>query len=338
MANSNRLAKRYLDDLTQAPDELYQQGFAPLLRYLDANAPLAARIGYSVSPKQDCVRFGQTPLMHFYSSAFTNVTFNKNSGEYKLKNSYWGLFGINGPLPSHLTEYAIERNYRLKDKTFTEFLDIFHHRFISLFYRAWADAQPTVSHDRPEQDSFRKRLTAISGDEASGTDTFSQNKNIHQYMSGLYSQKNRSGTALSQILSEYLGLNVWLEEFQGCWYELQPHEQTQLGKKNAVLGIDSIVGGRTYQCNFNFDINIGPVTYKQYTNLLHNKKYLKTVANLTKKMVGQEYNFTIKIVLKAHQTQSCHLGSARLGINSWCQNKSSHLMQSDPVIIHKKVH
>lgn len=53
MANSNRLAKRYLEHLTTHSDELYEQGFAPLLRYIDANAPLASRIGYSVSPKQD---------------------------------------------------------------------------------------------------------------------------------------------------------------------------------------------------------------------------------------------------------------------------------------------
>mgnify|MGYP002700839615 FL=1 len=104
MANSNRLAKRYLEDLSKNPDELYQQGFAPLLRYLDANAPLAERIGYSISPKQDFVRFGQTPLLHFHSSAFTKVKFDNNSGDYKLKNSYWGMLGINGPLPSHLTE------------------------------------------------------------------------------------------------------------------------------------------------------------------------------------------------------------------------------------------
>ncbi len=334
MANSNRLAKRYLDELSKDPDELYHQGFAPLLRYLDANAPLAARIGYSVSPKQDCVRFGQTPLLHFHASAFTEVRFGSVNGDYKLKNSYWGMFGINGPLPSHLTEYAIERNYRLKDKTLAEFLDVFHHRFISLFYRAWADAEPTVSHDRPEQDTFKRMINAFSGDVGAGQDSFNQYQNIHQYLSGLFSQKNRSSQTLRQLLSESLHLDVAIEEFQGRWCTIEPSEQTRLGRANATLGVDSIAGGRTYQRSFSFAINIGPVNYDQYIGLLNNKQRIKNIIKLTQKAVGQEYEFSINILLKAYQTKPCQLGAAQLGINSWCQNKSSHLAQHDPILIY----
>jgi len=298
---------------------------------------LAARIGYSVSPKQDFVRFGQTPLLHFHSSAFTKVKFDNNSGDYKLKNSYWGMLGINGPLPSHLTEYAIERNYRLKDTTFTEFLDVFNHRFISLFYRAWADAEPTVSHDKPDQDNFKKRFGAISGESSAIQDTFNQNKNIHQYLAGLYSQKNRSAKTLCQILSEYLKLDVTIDEFQGGWYELQKNEQTKLGNLNATLGVDSIIGSKTFQRCFNFSINVGPISYIEYIKLLNNEHRLKTIVELTQKNVGQEYDFKINILLKPQQTRVCQLGFGKLGINSWCQGESSHLAQLDPILIYKKV-
>ena len=336
MANSNRLAKLYLDELSKDPQELYQQGFAPLLRYLDANSPLASRIGYSVSPKQDCTRFGQTALLHFHSSAFTETKFESKTGNYKLKNSYWGMLGINGPLPSHLTEYAIERKYRLKDKTFTEFLDVFNHRFISLFYRAWADAEPTVSHDRKDHDTFKERLNAFSGEANVHKDTFDQNRNVHQFLSGLFSHKNRSSKVLSQLLSEYLHLEVSIEQFQGRWYQLELDEQTQLGKNNFSLGIDSIIGKRTYQRSFNFTINIGPVDYSEYIRLLNNKHRIESIIELTQKAVGQEYEFSINIILKAHQTQPSQLGSAKLGINSWCQDKSSHLAQHDPILVYKK--
>lgn len=335
MANSNRLAKRYLEDLSKDPDELYRQDFAPLLRYLDANSPLAARIGYSVSPKQDCVRFGQTPLLHFHSSAFTEVKFGTVNGSYKLKNSYWGMFGINGALPNHLTEYAIERNYRLKDKTFAEFLDVFHHRFISLFYRAWADAEPAVSHDRLEQDSFKKRVNTFSGEAGEGQQSFVQNHNVHQYLAGLFSQKNRSGKVLSQLLSESLHHPVTIEEFQGRWYDLEPSELTQLGKANASLGMDSIAGKRTFQRNFNFAIKIGPIDYSQYIALLNNNQRMKNIIGLTQKAVGQEYEFSIQIFLKAYQTTTSQLGSAKLGVNSWCQGKSNHLTQHDPILVYK---
>lgn len=336
MANSNRLAKRYLEDLSKDPDELYKQDFAPLLRYLDANSPLAARIGYSVSPKQDCARFGQTPMLHFHASAFSEVKFGKINGVYKLKNSYWGMFGINGALPNHLTEYAIERNYRLKDKTLAEFVDIFHHRFISLFYRAWADAEPTVSHDRPDKDTFGKRINTFSGEIIEQQNAFNQNQNIHQYLSGLFSHKNRSGKVLSQLLSESLHLEVSISEFQGCWYEIEPSEKTKLGSSNATLGIDCIIGKRTYQRSFNFSINIGPIDYPQYIALLNNKQRINSIIAITQKAVGQEYQFSINVILKPYQTKPSQLGSAQLGINSWCQDKSSHLAQQDPILVYKK--
>lgn len=336
MANSNRLAKRYLDELTKNPEELYQQGFAPLLRYLDANAPLAARIGYSVSPKQDCARFGQTPLLHFHSSAFTQVKFETENGSYKLKNSYWGMLGINGPLPTHLTEYAIERNYRLKDKTFTEFLDVFNHRFISLFYRAWADAEPCVSHDREQHDGFKDKVNALSGEESPAQDAFNQNKHVHQYLAGLFSQKNRSSTVLSQLLSEFLSLDVSIKPFAGRWYDLNAQELTRLGEKNSTLGVDCIAGARTFQRSFNFAITIGPVDYSEYLGLLNNNQRLESIIELTQKAVGQEYEFTIDIVLKPYQTKPSQLGTTRLGINSWCQDKSNHLTQHDPILVYKK--
>jgi type VI secretion system protein ImpH len=337
MAHSNRLAKRYLEHLIGDKEELYQQGFEPLLRYIDANAPLTKRLGYSVSPKQDAVRLGQTPLLHFHSSAFTGVSYDKVNGNYKLKNSYWGLLGINGPLPSHITEYAIERQYRIKDNTLTEFLDIFHHRFLSLFYRAWADAQPTVSHDRADSDIFSQRISVFSGSVAAVKRDFDAEHNRYQNLAGLYSQKNRGATSLAQILTQYLEHPVEINEFSGDWYSLQESEKTALGSANATLGIDSILGARTFQRSFNFSIVIGPLSYQDYIDLLGNKQRFSTLKELTIKTVGAEYRFSIKLVLKAYQTQPSHLGKARLGINSWCQALSANTLQKKTEIVYEQV-
>lgn len=334
MANQNRLAKSYLAELIEDDENLHKQGFSPLIRYLEANAPLSARVGYSISPKQDFARFGQAPLLHFFPAAFKEVKRGKNTGNLKLKNSYWGMLGINGPLPHHLTEYALERNFRHQDDTFNEFLDVFNHRFISLFYRAWADAEPTVSHDRPEQDRFLQNLASFAGQTNTQSHTFDKQQ-TNPYLAGLLSQKNSSATTLAQVLSEHLQLAVTISEFEGRWYPLEAAEQTQLGQKNCQLGSSALIGNRTFQRCFNFAINIGPVDYDDYISLINNKQQLQNITHLTHQVVGQEYEFTIRIQLKPQQTKACRLGSAKLGINSWSQSKLGHLQQCDPITVYQ---
>ncbi len=75
----------------------------------------------------------------------------------------FGLFGPNGPLPTHLTEYVHERIVHHQDHSLAAFADIFHHRATLLFYRAWADAQPAVSLDRADNSRFVDYLACLAG-------------------------------------------------------------------------------------------------------------------------------------------------------------------------------
>lgn len=329
MANSNRLSQRYLSDLSQNKDELYSQSFAALLRYLNANSPLHEPLGYSVSLKQDAFRLGQTPIMHFHASAFTQVVEKPTVGQYKLNNGYWGLFGVNGALPLHFTEYAIERKYRHQDVTLSEFCDIFHHRFLSLFYRAWADAQPTASHDRPEKDVFAKRLAVFAGYDEHLSHTTGKTNNTHKFLAGLYSMKNRSVGALGQILSEYLQHKVVINEFEGIWYALPEETHCRLGSMNSCLGKDTIIGKTTFQRSFHFSIIVGPLHYQEYMALVNNQQSLPMLKQLTTRHVGSEFSFTIKLQLASKQSKAIPLGQSCLGINAWLAPASHESKSND---------
>ena len=64
-----------------------------------------------------------------------------------------GLLGPQGALPLATTEEAY--HYVLaNDDAFPRFLDIFNHRFLQLFFRAWANSRPIAQHDRPKHDRF----------------------------------------------------------------------------------------------------------------------------------------------------------------------------------------
>jgi type VI secretion system protein ImpH len=333
MANSNRLSQRYLSDLNLHKEELYSQSFAGLLRFLNANSPQHEPLGYSVSLKQDAFRLGQAPIMHFHASAFAEVIEQSTLGQYKLNNVSWGLFGVNGPLPLHFTEYAIERKYRHQDVTLSEFCDIFHHRFLSLFYRSWADAQPTVSHDRPEKDVFAKRLAVFAGFDNNQSPAADKTNTIHKFLAGLYSMKNRSAGALGQILSEYLQHKVMINEFEGVWYPLPKEAHCRLSSMNSSLGNDTIIGNSTFQRSFNFSIIIGPLHYQEYMALINNKQSLQMIKQLTTRHVGSEFSFTIKLQLASNQTKAIPLGLSCLGINSWLAPDSNNSQNSDTASI-----
>ena len=84
----------------------------------------------------------------------------------------FGLLGPNGPLPIHITEYVRHRLRHAGDPTLSRFLDLLHHRFLALFYRAWAQAQPHVNRDRADRGSLpdlRRRVRRHRAGAAAGS-------------------------------------------------------------------------------------------------------------------------------------------------------------------------
>lgn len=340
MANKNRLAKHYLKDLHLSTDELYRQSFEGLLRYVDANAELHERIGHSQSIKQDPLRLGQTPLLHFHSSAFASISEVKSSQTFRLSNAYLGLFGQNGPLPTHITEYAIQRRYKHKDTTLIAFCDMFHHRFISLFYRAWADSQPAISHDFSanqnqnavtvstfsRQDTFAKRVSVFSGtidfDRRARNAIKATQTDVDQYFAGLLSMKNRSAGMLQQILEEYLNLPVKINQFVGRWLTIPSTERCRLGGQNAGLGSTAVIGRSSFQRCFNLSINIGPLNFEDYATLIASPRTFKQMRVLASKAIGSEYELKFEVSLAQGQKKQSKLGQSSLGVDSWVCSKT----------------
>src|SRR5690606_12091405 len=118
------------------------------------------------------------------------------------------LFGPNGPLPLHMTEYARGRLHHHGDDTLTAFADIFHHRLILLFYRAWADAQNTVSLDQDGQrfSRYLASLLHMGMDGQQSRDSIPDHAKY--YMAGHLLRQTRNAEGLQQILQTYFAVPV----------------------------------------------------------------------------------------------------------------------------------
>ena len=149
----------FFAELARTP---YRLDFYQTLRRLECLYGHKPRWGRALRPVDEPVRLGQDPDLAFAPSALSS--FEAADGAIpRLQVRLYGLFGPNGPLPMHITEYARERLRHHGDATLCRFLDIFHHRFIALFYRAWAQAQPHVNYDRPKDDRFAGYIGAFLG-------------------------------------------------------------------------------------------------------------------------------------------------------------------------------
>src|SRR3546814_6779512 len=165
-------AVTWLEQVEAAP---YRHGFLAVARRIDVLNRHKPRLGRSLRPLDDAVRFAQEPSVTFAPATLARVEVGAKTGSgadagarepdrpTRISTFFFGLFGPHGPLPLHLTEYARDRLRNADDPTFARFADIFHHRMLSLFYRAWADSRPTVQFDRPESARFATYVGALTG-------------------------------------------------------------------------------------------------------------------------------------------------------------------------------
>src|SRR5690606_36450876 len=217
------------------------------------------RLGRSTRPCEDAVRLRQPPFLSFAPGEIAGYRPADGSGPATLDSYVLGLFGPNGPLPLHLTEYAIERAQNVRDTTLRAFADLFHHRLLALFYRAWADAQPVVQGDRPEEDRFRFHVGALIGmDPATGDDVVATGTRYH---AGRMLSHARNAEGLRAVLRHAFDVPVQVREFVGEWMPLPDTAWLRLGGSRAVsmLGTNAVLGGRVRGAQHRFRLQLGPL-------------------------------------------------------------------------------
>ena len=301
--------------------------FYAALRQLECAFARQPRIGQATRPADEAVRFGQQPSLAFEPAMIAGL---QPGATPKLLLNFFGLLGANGPLPTHLSEYIRDRQRNLNDPTLAAFCDVFHHRMISLFYRAWATAQPTVSLDRPGADRFAEYVGALAGiGQASllGRDTLPDVAKLH--FAGRLGAQARNAEGLAALLSDYLGLPVQVEQFVGHWLRLPRDGLCVLrsGPEAAVLGQGTVMGRHVWNAQHKFRLLIGPLDLAQARRLLPGGDSLQRVRDWVRHYVGLTLEWDVNLILKRQHVPGLRLGSAALGWTSWL--RSQPLRQDD---------
>lgn len=300
--------------------EPFRFDFYQIVRRLECMQPDLPRVGTSQKPAQDPIRFGQEPSLAFPPATLSRFR-RTASGASKLLVNFIGLLGPNGPMPLHITQYIRDRLHNEHDPTIAAFLDVFHHRAISLFYRAWANCQPTVNRDRVDDDRLAFYMSCLIG---LGPETLSNRDTVpddaKRYFTGRLSLQTHNAEGLESILDDYFDVPVRLEQFIGHWVALPDDYRCKLGASRATgtLGQSSIIGTRYWDVRQKFRIVLGPLELDQYRRFLPTGKSFRSLRDWVRNYVGLHLLWDLRLILKPRQVPPLKLGeSGQLGWTTW---------------------
>jgi type VI secretion system protein ImpH len=317
MATKNRPPSHDLTWLERLERDPGGFDFHVALRRFETSSPDMPRLGEAVRPTDEPLRVGQTPSSSFEPTAIADFVPEAEGAQARLLVSFLGLWGPHGPLPSHLTEYASDRARHSLDHTLTRFVDIFHHRMLLIFHRAWAKTQPTVGMDRRGSDRFAAYVGAFVGigmQSALGRDRFPDRAKL--FYAGRFAGATRNAEGLAEIVGDYFQLPTAIEEFIGEWLVLPADGRWELGVSPATgsLGRTAVLGGRVWSRSQKFRIVMGPLSRAEFERMLPNSEAVATLSALVRFYAGDEWEWDLRLVLSADATEPMRLArGSRLG-------------------------
>ncbi len=302
-------------------------------------------VGGRADPDAEVVRFRAHASLDFAPSQIHALERAAEDGRApEMLVTFMGMAGTHGVLPRHYTELLLER-LRADDTALRDFLDIFNHRLISLFYRSWEKHRCSVLVERSLRASISGGGEKDGGEEK--LDDFSSavldligmssprlrsqldmERSDLLFYSGLLAQRPRSATALRGLLGGYFEVPTRVVQFTGMWLPLSQSDRTRLGAPdgNCVLGQTAIVGDRVWDQQGKFRLRFGPLEHGQFCSLLPSGKAFPKVVAATRLFAGQERDFDVQLVLRGADVPYCKLGEEgdagpRLGWSAWLKTR-----------------
>src|ERR1700730_10249044 len=218
MATEGRPVNPALGDL-EIESRLREQActfeFFQAMRLLEKLLPDRLPVGGFGPPAKEVARLAAHPSLTFPASEIQSLPWEEGQAPF-LRVNFMGLTGIQGPLPQWYTATVLEQ-LRSGDATLRDFLDIFNHRSLSLFYRAWQKYRFGVAYERGDRDNFFLNLLALIG---LGTPGLPGQQSVIDealiFYAGLLAPHQRSAAALEQLLSDYFDVPVEIEQLVGA--------------------------------------------------------------------------------------------------------------------------
>jgi type VI secretion system protein ImpH len=362
-------------------ERLFEEGYAfdffQAVRLLERLEPARRLVGQEGPPRDEVVRFSAHLSLAYPSSrgiyeiekASPQLLPSGQRGPARMVVTFMGLTGPKGILPQHYTELLmrLEREAKGPEKrALRAWLDLFNHRLISLFYRAWEKYRFYIPYERgqafqAEPDLFteclfnlvglptaglRNRLRVHTWEDVEGERRQKVLARIDDlallHYSGFLAHRPRCALSLEAMLCDFFELAVEVQQFRSQWLRLEPANQSRLEENgNTCLGLNVVAGERVQDAQSRFRLRVGPMNYARFTEFLPSRaptasrKAFFLLVHLTRLYVGPELDFEVQLVLKKEDVPECRLGlgaeGPQLGWNTWVRSRDFPRDADDPV-------
>jgi type VI secretion system protein ImpH len=293
---------------------------------LETLQPQRAPVGHFVDPGEEVVRFSVPASLGFPASEIRSLEW-PDEERARMRVNFMGLVGPLGVLPHPYSLLVAERE-RARDGAMGAFLDLFHHRIVSLFFRAWRKHRPTAAGSR-DPDRLREQLLDLAGiGLPSQQGRLPVPDDALLFYLGLIGPQGRSAAALQQLLEDFFRVPVEVEQFVGGWYALAERDQCPLGEENGPptqLGLGAVVGDEVWDPQSGVRIRLGPLTRAQFDGFLPTGIAHEPLRALVRFFSHDQHRFEVQLILARDEVQGCTLGAddnvpQPLGWSTWIRS------------------
>lgn len=301
------------------------------LRLLEAfgvsgGAPLLGDISHDLgrgrTAAKEIIRLRPSVSMAFPAASLESVerdnSSNPNHQRYQVTVSFGGLYGADTPLPLWVAQEIVWSG-RQQPAT-RAFLDIFHHRLLSLGYRAWRQHRHEYSFERGGRDHLSRMLMGIVGlsPEQTTKELGASPLWMFRYF-GLLLLRNRPASALMTLLKAKLCAELPEEtqlEVSYCplpvarWIRIPDEQVTSLGRTRwSGIGKHTPLGRSVQDRSTYLQIVLGVMSFRSARKLQKGSGGLLTqLSTLCRFYLRQPLDLSFQVRVPADEVPKASLG------------------------------
>jgi len=343
MASESRRDAAPLTELLR--DEIERFEFVQAVRLLEHLTPERAQVGWDHEPSEEVVRFRSDVSLVFPRSDVQAYEAGEDDAPPRITVNFMGVAtpASFGSLPQRYAELILELE-RGKNNALRDFLDLFNHRFVSLFFRAAARRFPVLQIERGEGNSFELALSAVLGIATPGLGARSTLPDRALFgRAGLLARRPISAIALESVVRSAFDVDVQVKQFQPGRFRMEEDDCNRLGLGNCTLGDDFYLGSEVTLVDARLRLAIGPLSRERFEPLLPVGGEYRALVELVRFALRDGPAFDVQLALEPDDVPELRLGDegvaeGRLGWSSWLGGGERTRPAEDTVLTPAAVH